>query len=182
MGRKSLVEEEGVLTRRHNILKEREIVRIMKSLRAEEAARGSIDSVLSPKSKRSKKSARKSSGQQEAETINLARAWRSKATDKKKEDSTNEKRKVMKEKSKSIDDTLDTSPPQLDRQHSYSCSELNSGEIQTFIFHLTFFHFKIFPKVLQSFWIQSRKRMMEILRRIKVHSDVEYLQGPTPAS
>ena len=142
MGRKSLVDEEGVLTRRHNILKEREIVRIMKSLRAEEAARGSsIDSVLSPKSKRSKKSARKSSGQQEAEAINLARAWRSKATDKKKEDSTNEKRKVMKEKSKSIDDTLDTtSPPQLDRQHSYSCSELNSGEIQTFIFHLTFFH------------------------------------------
>ena len=142
MGRKSLVDEEGVLTRRHNILKEREIVRIMKSLRAEEAARGSsIDSVLSPKSKRSKKSARKSSGQQEAETINLARAWRSKATtNKKKEDSTNEKRKVMKEKSKSIDDTLDTSPPQLDRQHSYSCSELNSGETKTFIFHLTFFH------------------------------------------
>ena len=133
MERKSLVEEEGVLTRRHNILKEREIVRIMKSLRAEEAARSSsIDSVLSPKSKRSKKSARKSSGQQEAETINLARAWRSKATDKKKEDSTNEKRKVMKEKSKSIDDTLETSPPQLDRQHSYSCSELNSGETKTF--------------------------------------------------
>ena len=128
MGRKSLVEEEGVLTRRHNILKEREIVRIMKSFQADKADCGSsIESVLSPKSKRSKKSARKSSGQQEKETINLARAWKSKATEKKREVPANEKRKLLKEKSKSIDDTLETSQPQLERQHSHSCFELNSG-------------------------------------------------------
>ena len=125
MGRKSLlVEEEGVLTRRHNILKEREIVRIMKSFQADKAdCESSHESVLSPKSKRSKKSARKSSGQQEKETINLAR----KATEKKTEVPANEKRKLLKEKSKSIDDTLETSPTQLERQHSHSCFELNSG-------------------------------------------------------
>ena len=127
MGRKSLVEEEGVLTRRHNILKEREIVRIMKSFQADKAdCDSSNESVLSPKSKRTKKSARKSSGQQEKETINLARAWKSKATEKKTEVPANEKRKLLKEKSKSIDDTLETSPTQLERQHSHSCFELHS--------------------------------------------------------
>ena len=128
MGRKSLVEEEGVLTRRHNILKEREIVMIMKSFQADKADyNSSHESVLSPKSKRSKKSARKSSGQQEKETINLARAWKAKATEKKTEVLANEKRKLLKEKSKSIDDTLETSPTQLERQHSHSCFELHSG-------------------------------------------------------
>ena len=127
------MEEEGVLTRRHNILKEREIVRIMKSYQAD-CGGSSIESVLSPKSKRSKKSARKSSGQQEKETINLARAWKSKATEKKREVTANEKRKLLKEKSKSIDDTLEISRPQLERQHSHSCFELHSGLSYTFLF------------------------------------------------
>ena len=112
-------EEEGVLTRRHNILKEQEIIKLMKSMNS---AKKSNDSTSGAKS------CSKTSRQQEAETINsAAKTWKCKVLDKKKENiNPARKRKVFKQKSKSIDNTLEekTSAPSLDTKHSHSCSEL----------------------------------------------------------
>ena len=122
-GRKSLVEEEGILTRRHNILKEREVIKIMKSLNSNKKS-GSIstDSILSPKSKR--RSSRKESGG----ALAIGKAWKSKANENKKKDSLTSKRKVLKQKSKSIDDTLETEEKEsiLVKRQSQSCLELNT--------------------------------------------------------
>ena len=105
-------EGEGVLTRRHNILREREVVRVMR------ASLPSADSKLRPPA----------SGQEEQDTINLARAWRSRAADR-REESASRKRRVLKQKSKSTDggvDEVSPAPARLCRQHSFSCSELSS--------------------------------------------------------
>ena len=115
------VEDEGVLTRRHNILKEREVIQLMKSLKSS----SSVDSILTSRSK----GGGKTLGQQEKETINsAAKMWKSKALDKKREDiSLKKKRKVFKQKSKSIDNTLDMTKtvPSIDNSKlSHSCSEL----------------------------------------------------------
>ena len=116
------VEDEGVLTGRQNILREREVIQLMKSLKNSTSVDSSFTS-------RSKGGGNKTLGQQEKETINsAAKTWKSKALDKKREDiSLKKKRKVFKQKSKSIDNTsaLTKTAPSIDNTKlSHSCSEL----------------------------------------------------------
>ena len=99
-----------MLTRRYTILREQEVVRVMRASLPSQHQRPPA------------------SGHQEQETINLARAWRSRAADR-REESASRKRRVLKQKSKSTDDGVDEvspAPAGLCRQHSFSCSELSS--------------------------------------------------------
>ena len=99
-----------LLTRRYTILQQREVVTIMRASLPSQHQRTPA------------------SGHQEQETITLARAWRSRAADR-REESVSRKRRVLKQKSKSTDDGVDEvspAPAELCRQHSFSCSELSS--------------------------------------------------------
>ena len=109
----------------------------------------SMESILSSKSKSSKFSSRKSSGKL---TLDIGKSWKSKAIGKKVEGSAATKRKFMKQKSKSIDDTLESSSsPPMPKKHSYSCSELGKFWMNFLIFQRKF-HKKVEWERIVSKW------------------------------